>query len=86
MRSTQNTIITDVSARIAEVVKDFCITRLYRHGQPNFHADDLRDYVSAHVQTAPASADRILRDLRARGEIGYTVTNRRKSLYQLHWA
>ena len=32
--------------------------------------------------TAPASADRVLRDLRKRGHLNYKIINRRKSLYQ----
>ena len=48
-----------------------------------FHADDLRDSVRDQCgKVAPASSDRVLRDLRKKGEINYEVTNRRKSLYQ----
>ena len=48
-----------------------------------FHADDLRDSVRDQCgKVAPASSDRVLRDLRKKGKINYEVTNRRKSLYQ----
>mgnify|MGYP000311183481 CR=1 FL=1 len=33
-----------------------------------FHAQELRDYVAALVPVAPASPDRILRDMRQRGD------------------
>ena len=48
-----------------------------------FHADDLRDWVVEETKIAPASADRILRDLRQTGQINYRVINRRKSLYEV---
>ena len=47
-----------------------------------FHAQDLRDYVAALVQCAPASPDRILRNLRASGVVRYEVVDRRNSLYK----
>jgi hypothetical protein len=46
-----------------------------------FHCDDLRDFVTADIHVAPASPDRILRDLRQRGRLDYVVINRRESLY-----
>lgn len=68
-----------VSARIGRAILDFY------EADPNaaFHADDLRDSVREQCgRVAPASADRVLRDLRKKGEINYEVTNRRQSLYQ----
>jgi hypothetical protein len=48
-----------------------------------FHAQDLRDYVTALVPgIAPASPDRILRDMRQRGEVDYVVVSRKDSLYR----
>jgi hypothetical protein len=48
-----------------------------------FHADDLRDSVREQCgKVAPASSDRVLRDLRKKRKINYEVTNRRQSLYQ----
>ncbi len=47
-----------------------------------FHAQELRDYVAALVHVAPASPDRIMRELRKRGVLNYEVVNRRESLYR----
>lgn len=48
-----------------------------------FHADDLRDWVVVETHVAPASSDRILRDLRQKNLINYKVIDRRKSLYKV---
>ena len=65
-----------VRSRIGTAIVQFC--RAHR----TFHADDLRRHVEREVGTiSPASADRILRDLRKRGVIAYTVVDRRRSLY-----
>lgn len=65
-----------VRSRIGFAVLCFC--REHR----SFHADDLRRWV---IETAgiaaPASADRVLRDLRQRGKLNYIVTSRRASQY-----
>lgn len=51
-----------------------------------FHAADLRAHVAATCgETAPASADRILRALRRDGVVAYEVLSRRESLYLLTW-
>lgn len=51
-----------------------------------FHAQELRDFVAKLVpvapRVAPASPDRILRDMRQRGELNYEVVSRSKSLYR----
>jgi hypothetical protein len=47
-----------------------------------FHADDLRRYVAERVTVAPASPDRVMRDMRKRGEIDYTVVSRSDSRYR----
>jgi hypothetical protein len=47
-----------------------------------FHAQELRDFVAARTSVAPASPDRILRDMRRCGQIDYEVVNRRDSLYR----
>jgi hypothetical protein len=67
-----------VSSRIARAILDYC--RDHRQ----FHADDLRRAVTNRTGiTAPASADRILRDLRQRHVIDYKVLDRRASLYEV---
>lgn len=48
-----------------------------------FHAKDLRAFVLGKVgQSAPASADRIMRQLRKQGVINYTLVSRTQSLYR----
>lgn len=53
-------------------------------GRCDFHADELRQYVRKHAGdlVAPASPDRIMRDLRQGGEINYDLVSRSKSLYR----
>lgn len=67
-----------VSSRIGQAIVSFV------REHPTFHADELRRHVEREVGTiSPASADRVLRDLRARGVISYRVVNRRASLYEV---
>lgn len=47
-----------------------------------FHAEDLHNFVKAKANVAPASADRIMRDMKRSGEINYEVVNRSQSLYR----
>ena len=74
----QTANISRVSASIAPHICHF----LESHLNQEFHADDLRQYVSERTMIAPGSADRILRDLRAKGICNYVVVNRAKSLYR----
>ncbi len=67
-----------VSSRIGREVLAYC--REHR----SFHAEDLRQHVAA-IGIAPGSADRILRDLRQRGAVRYSVVSRRESLYRVDW-
>lgn len=49
-----------------------------------FHVEELRKWVLDETGIlAPASADRVLRDLRQKGLLDYHVVNRRQSLYQI---
>lgn len=69
-----------VRQRIGAALKAYLVTKVGRE----VHADELRRHVEAVVGVvAPGSADRILRDLRVRGEVEYTCTSRRKSLYRV---
>jgi hypothetical protein len=68
-----------VRTRIGGAIKQFGLSVFSR----DVHADEIRHYVTTHVgPVAPGSADRILRDLRQRGEIDYVLVSRRKSLYR----
>jgi hypothetical protein len=51
---------------------------------PTFTADQLRFYVQNNYtgKTSPSSADRILRMLRQKGQLDYTVENRGRSIYK----
>lgn len=71
-----------VSERIGHAVMSFYYDRL-RQRAFQFHADELRDWVIARVSVAaPASADRILRDMRQKGQLDYVVVSRSDSLYE----
>lgn len=71
--------IKRVTTRIGRIVVDFC----RQHTGREFHAADLVAYVEDHSDGAPASPDRILRDLRQRGVVSYHVVSRSKSLYRI---
>ena len=72
--------LESVASRIAQAIISFCNARTGRE----FHADDLRQYVTAKVGAcAPGSADRVLRDLRQKGAVEYEVINRAASLYRV---
>lgn len=78
MMETHGENLERVSVRIAAAVKQFC--REHRR----FHADDLRNYVTeATGINAPASADRVLRDLRQKGQLNYRLLSRSESLYEV---
>ena len=69
-----------VRGAIGRSVVDFCATRV---GQ-TFHASELREHVARECgAAAPASADRILRALRAEGVCVYEVVDRSASLYRV---
>ena len=70
-----------VSDRIASVVLDFYQGRV--SDNPEFHMEELLGYVSDHVDVAPDSPGRILRNLRAEKKLNYAVVNRKQSLYKL---
>lgn len=57
----------------------------FLNAHQEFHVEDLRKYVYENVRgyVAPASPDRILRDLRQRKQVNYEVVSRRKSLYRV---
>jgi hypothetical protein len=48
-----------------------------------FHAEDLHTFVKRRADNvAPASADRVMHDMRKCGQINYEVVNRSQSLYR----
>jgi hypothetical protein len=67
------------SQRIASAVKDY----VQMHIDREFTAKELRSFVLARVDnSAPGSADRIMRQLRQAGAINYVLVSRSKSLYK----
>jgi hypothetical protein len=75
--SEQAKEIVRVERGIALDVQAFCRTH------PTFHADELRAYVAEKSGRAPASPDRILRQLRSRGALRYRCIDRAASLYEV---
>jgi hypothetical protein len=74
----QSEQLTRVNSAIAIFVEAFVSSHT------TWHVSDLQRYVFDRVDgyVAPASPDRILRDLRQKKVIDYEVVNRRKSLYR----
>ena len=68
-----------VSGRIARHVVAFAQTKGTFHP---FGIEVLQEYVRRHATIAPASPDRVLRDLRHRGVLDYVVIDRSIALYQ----
>jgi cytochrome c551/c552 len=72
-----------VSHTIAPAILAFLRERLAAGGRPDFVMADLHAYVNARHPGAPGSPDRVLRDLRQRGECDYEVVSRRASRYRV---
>lgn len=73
-----NPHLTEVTSKIKQAILFFASRRAV------FRADELRRYVATRCDAvAPASADRVLRDLRQRKQLNYVVVNRKKSLYRI---
>lgn len=79
-----NQDIKRVSSNIQTAIKSFCKSRLQSNNEL-FFIGDLTRYVSNFpgVKCAPASPDRILRNMRKNGTVNYVVANRSKSLYKV---
>ena len=76
---TQNEELTRVRSRIAPYIKNFMGER---EGVV-FTLDDLVHYIRSYQPNmVPDSASRIMRDLRARGEIRYALVSRPQGLYR----
>lgn len=71
-----------VSNSITYLVERF-ITERTLAGNKQFHMRELHDYIFQATQIAPASPDRILRQLRLKGKCNYKVLDRRASLYEV---
>lgn len=75
-----------VRSRIRAAIENFFV-HCIETGQRIFHADDLRRAVAHEIGgfVAPGSPDRVMRDLRQKGIIGYRVLSRSESLYEVLW-
>ena len=75
-----------VKSRIGSLILEFCDFRLHGYGI-SFHMEDLHLFVQQRLpfngRVAPASTDRILRQLRQQGLLNYKVVSRRQSLYRV---
>lgn len=80
---SQSANLSRVTARIGESILEFAKSRV----GSRFHAGDLHAHVEqATGKCAPASADRVLRSLRQKGLVDYTVISRSDSLYRMEKA
>jgi hypothetical protein len=75
----QDKQLARVLGKTAGVIIEFFST--LSAGQ-DFHADELRKFVAERLTVAPGSPDRIMRELRRQGRVGYEVINRSQSLYR----
>lgn len=68
--------------RVSSAIARHVIAFVNSHGE--WHVESLRQYVFDNVNgyVAPASPDRILRALRQKGVIDYSVISRSQSLYR----
>jgi hypothetical protein len=78
----QRAHLARVRSRIGAAVLAFLRQRVAL-GLPEFVMEELHNYCRGIHGIAPASPDRVLRDLRTRGECDYTVVNRRQSRYKI---
>jgi hypothetical protein len=63
---------------VGDMILDF---KAAQKGSP-FHMKDLTDYVLGQMMVAPDTPGRILRDMKAKGKLGYTLLSRAQSLYR----
>ena len=81
----QDAELARVTSKMAQSILKFCRGRI-RENARQFHAEDLRRYLSYdHINFAPGSPDRVLRNLRAKRLLDYVNVDRRNSLYELSW-
>jgi hypothetical protein len=79
-KSEQQRNLDRVKVSIADVIIEFFEMR--RIGD-RFFAADLHRFVGSRAQIAPASADRVMRDLRHANVINYCVVSRSRSEYRV---
>ena len=80
MSAEQSSELARVSHRLSSAILSFarsCVA----NDEAHFFLTDLLAYVSQQVPCAPGSPERVLRDLRAKGQLEYRCKSRRNSLY-----
>lgn len=73
-----NRVYTSISGLVHSFAKERLATK-----RPTFFIRDLHDYILSATQIAPASPDRILRQLRLNKTLDYRVLDRRASKYEM---
>lgn len=78
----QSTELDRVSTRLAATILCF-VRHCVANDEAHFFMSDLLAHVSAQVQCAPGSPERVLRDMRAKGQLDYKCVRRSNSLYKI---
>lgn len=66
-----------VTGRIESLILEFA----ERSRGSDWHMSDLHDFINGRERVAPGSPDRVLRSLRAAGQVNYRVESRSDSRY-----
>ena len=74
--------INRVKRKIGQLVTDF-VYEVWQRSEKTFYVGELQQYVRARLPAAPASPDRILRQLRREGMLDYEVIDRSASRYRV---
>ena len=69
--------------RVKNAIATHVIAFITEHEGKEFYNADLHNYVAERSPIAPGSADRVLRDLKAKGAVRYVLVDRAKSLYRV---
>lgn len=69
---------------LADAVGDQIQDFRRQQGLLPFHMKDLTDFVISNMMVAPDTPGRILRDMKKKGKVNYSLLSRAKSLYQFN--
>jgi hypothetical protein len=82
-REVQAAHLERVTSKLSAAILLFCKQRIAAC-RPEFHMEDIRGFLTTEaVEFAPASPDRVLRQLRKLRAVDYVVVNRAESLYRI---
>lgn len=79
--SSQSENLARVSDAIGATILAFHRARLAAE-EPEFTMKELQQHVASRHETAPDSTSRVMRDLRAKGDLRYELVSRAASLYR----